>query len=69
MKAGVWILVALTFAAGALAQAPQERPDWKLFFLGSGGRWNDCHCGRAFWRDAGLRCGTCTEAVHAGIDF
>ena len=26
------ILVALTFAAGALAQAPQERPDWKLFF-------------------------------------
>ena len=21
-----------TFAAGALAQAPQERPDWKLFF-------------------------------------
>ena len=23
MKAGVWILVALTFAAGALAQAPQ----------------------------------------------
>ena len=24
--------VALTFAAGALAQAPQERPDWKLFF-------------------------------------
>ena len=32
MKAGVWILVALTFAAGALAQAPQERPDWKLFF-------------------------------------
>ena len=25
-------LVALTFAAGALAQAPQERPDWKLFF-------------------------------------
>ena len=31
MKAGVWILVALTFAAGALAQAPQERPDWKLF--------------------------------------
>ena len=24
-------------------------PDWKLFF-GSGGRWNDCHCGRAFWR-------------------
>ena len=38
-------------------------------FLGSGGRWNDCHCGRAFWRDAGLRCGTCTETVHAGIDF
>ena len=26
------ILVALTLAAGALAQAPQERPDWKLFF-------------------------------------
>ena len=26
------ILVALTFAAGALAQAPQERPDWKPFF-------------------------------------
>ena len=26
------IPVALTFAAGALAQAPQERPDWKLFF-------------------------------------
>ena len=53
MKAGVWILVALTFAAGALAQAPQERPDWKLFFSDQGGRWNDCHCGRAFWRDAG----------------
>ena len=36
MKAGVWILVALTFAAGALAQAPQERPDWETVFLGSG---------------------------------
>ena len=26
------MIPALTFAAGALAQAPQERPDWKLFF-------------------------------------
>ena len=31
MKAGVWILVALTFAAGALAQSTTGRPDWKLF--------------------------------------
>ena len=35
-----------------LAQAPQE-PGLEAVFLGSGGRWNDCHCGRAFWRDAG----------------
>ena len=31
MKAGVWILVALTFAAGALAQAPQERRTGTVF--------------------------------------
>ena len=31
-------------------------PGLETVFLGSGGRWNDCHCGRAFWRDAGLRC-------------
>ena len=69
MKAGVWILVALTFAASAVAQAPQERPDWKLFFSGSGGRWNDCHCGRAFWRDAGLRCGTCQKRFMPASTF
>ena len=66
--AGVWILVALTFAAGALAKHHRSARTGNCF-LGSGGRWNDCHCGRAFWRDAGLRCGTCTETVHAGIDF
>ena len=67
MKAGVWILVALTFAAGALAHHRSARTG--NCFSRIGGRWNDCHCGRAFWRDAGLRCGTCTETVHAGIDF
>ena len=67
MKAGVWILVAPR-SPPALAQAPQERPDWKTCFLGSGGRWNDCHCGRAFWRMLAYD-GTCTETVHAGIDF
>ena len=69
MKAGVWILVALTFAAGAFGTSTTGAPGLETVFLGSGGRWNDCHCGRAFWRDAGLRCGTCTETVHAGIDF
>ena len=32
MKAGVWILVALTFFAAGAWHKHQERPDWKLFF-------------------------------------
>ena len=68
MKAGVWILVALTFAAGALAQAPQERPDWKLFFSDQAVDGTiviaDERSGEMLAYDVER-----TETVHAGIDF
>ena len=69
MKAGVWILVALTFAAGALAQAPQERPDWKLFFSDQAVDGTIVIADERSGEMLALRCGTCTETVHAGIDF
>ena len=67
VKAGL-DLVALTFAASALAQAPGA-PGLETVFLGSGGRWNGAHCGRKrSWRDAGLRRGRCRSS-SLGIDF
>ena len=62
------ILVALTFAAGALAQAPQERPDWKLFFSDQAVDGTiviaDERSGEMLAYDVER-----AETVHAGIDF